>query len=200
MSNHRNPQASVSKQAPSDNFNPSDKPHLVGYIDEPAVDIFVRPLEIPFIPDEQLTLDRTVLIELLEHAASAARIVGHLDDAIAAGPLGDHVDAVVHGLTELLGDPRTLAGPDGGGSDDRVVDEATHARVQPYRPVRHPPDFSTTAAEQARVDDRQARGHRVMSRECAGASRWWGRGAPVAGLIVLVGLVLRVLGSCGGAR
>jgi hypothetical protein len=31
--------------------------------------------------------------------------------SIAAGPLGDHVDAIVHGLTELLGDPHTLAAP-----------------------------------------------------------------------------------------
>jgi hypothetical protein len=73
MNNHRNPQASVSKQAPSDNFNPSD---------------------------------RTALIELLKHAASAARILVHLDGAIAAGPLGE---------------PRTLAGPDGTASDDRVA-------------------------------------------------------------------------------
>ena len=79
MCNHRNPQASVSKQAPSDNFNPSD---------------------------------RTVLLELLKHAASAARIIGHLDDAIAAGPLAEHVDTIVHGLTELLGDPHALAVPD----------------------------------------------------------------------------------------
>jgi len=83
MTNHRNPPASVSKQAPSDNFNPSVK---------------------------------TVLLELLKHAASAARILGHLGDAIAAGPLAEHVDAIVHGLTELLGDPHALAGPDGAAS------------------------------------------------------------------------------------
>jgi hypothetical protein len=29
------------------------------------------------------------------------------------GQLGDHVDALVHGLTELLGDPRTLVAYDG---------------------------------------------------------------------------------------
>jgi hypothetical protein len=69
MGKHRNPQASVSKQAPSDNFNPG--------------------------------------------------IVGHLDNAIATGPLGDHV--VVYTLTEFLGDPRSLAGPDGAASADRVA-------------------------------------------------------------------------------
>jgi len=58
-----------------------------------------------------LTIDRATLEKLLAHAASAARIVGHLDDAVAVGPLGNHVDAIVHGLTELLGDPHTLAAP-----------------------------------------------------------------------------------------
>ncbi len=66
----------------------------------------------PFPP----TLDR-----LLAHAASAARIVGHLDGAIAAGPLGDHLDAIVHGLTELRGEARTLAQLHVAGSGDRVV-------------------------------------------------------------------------------
>ena len=51
-----------------------------------------------------------------------------------------------------------------------------------------------------RTDDRQARGHRAMSSDVAGASLWWRRVATVAGLIVLVDLVGRVLGSCGGAR
>ena len=46
-----------------------------------------------------------VLADLLAHAASAARLIGHLDGAIAAGPLGDHIDALVHELTELLGGP-----------------------------------------------------------------------------------------------
>jgi hypothetical protein len=51
-----------------------------------------------------------------------------------------------------------------------------------------------------RTDDRQARGHRAMSSDVADASLWWRRVATVAGLIVLVDLVGRVLGSCGGAR
>jgi len=52
----------------------------------------------------KLTLARSILEKLLEHAAAAARIAGHLD-APAVEPLADHVDALVHGLTELLGDP-----------------------------------------------------------------------------------------------
>jgi hypothetical protein len=42
--------------------------------------------------------------------------------------------------------------------------------------------------------------HRAMSSDAAGASLWWGRVATVAGLIMLVDLAGRVLGSCGGAR
>ena len=49
-------------------------------------------------------------------------------------------------------------------------------------------------------DDRHARGRRWMAIDVAGASLWWRRGATVAGLLVLVDLVGRVLGSCGGAR
>lgn len=58
-----------------------------------------------------IAIDRSTLEEFLAHAASAAQLVGHLDDDIAAGPLGEHVDALVHGLTEILGEPRTLAVP-----------------------------------------------------------------------------------------
>jgi hypothetical protein len=60
--------------------------------------------------NDSLTLDRSVLEKLLEHAAAAARIAGHLD-APAVEPLADHVDALVHGLTELLGDPHLVAAP-----------------------------------------------------------------------------------------
>jgi hypothetical protein len=63
------------------------------------------------IPSSTLrhTVDRAVLIGLLAHATSAARLVGHLDDAIAGGPLADHVDTMVHVLSELLGDPCSIA-------------------------------------------------------------------------------------------
>jgi hypothetical protein len=63
------------------------------------------------------TIPQATLRKLLDHAAAAAQLVGHSDSAIAAGPLGDHVDAIVHGLTELLGDPRTLAAPHAAASD-----------------------------------------------------------------------------------
>lgn len=60
----------------------------------------------------KLTADRSTLEKILQHAASAAHLVGHLDDDAHADlidQLGGHVDAVVHGLTEILDDPRALA-------------------------------------------------------------------------------------------
>lgn len=58
-----------------------------------------------------LTIDRATLERLRAHAASAARLVGHLDDALATGPLGAHVDAIAHELGELLGNPHLRAAP-----------------------------------------------------------------------------------------
>jgi hypothetical protein len=72
----------------------------------------------------RITVDRSTVEKLLHHAASAARLVGHLDDNAhreLIRQLGDHVDTVVHGLTELLGDPRALAEPDAAAPDDRKV-------------------------------------------------------------------------------
>jgi hypothetical protein len=59
-----------------------------------------------------ITVDRTTLEKLRDHAVFAAQLVGHLDDK--AQPefirqLGDHVDAITHELTELLGDPDAIA-------------------------------------------------------------------------------------------
>jgi hypothetical protein len=67
--------------------------------------------EIPLTPDEKLTFDKSILEKLFGHAAAAARIIGHLDDTIAVGPLADHVDAIVHELSELLGEPHLIAAP-----------------------------------------------------------------------------------------
>jgi len=71
-----------------------------------------------------LTVDRSILEKLLHHAAFAAHLVGHLDDddhADLISQLGDHVDAVVHGLTEVLGEPRTLAALDAARLDEHVA-------------------------------------------------------------------------------
>ena len=60
-----------------------------------------------------LTVDRVILEELFKHAASAAHLVGHLDDGVpdaVVGALGDEVDAIAHGLGELLGEARLVEG------------------------------------------------------------------------------------------
>lgn len=70
----------------------------------------------------KLILDRTTLENLLHHAARAAQLVGHLDDCAGpelVDPLGDHLDAVVHGLTEVLSGSRAFAACDASGPDDR---------------------------------------------------------------------------------
>jgi hypothetical protein len=70
----------------------------------------------------RITVDRTTLEKLLDHAAFAAHLVGHLDDDAhreLIRQIGDRVDAVVHGLTELLGDPGAFAAPDTAAPDDR---------------------------------------------------------------------------------
>jgi hypothetical protein len=136
-----------------------------------------------------ITIDVATLQGILHHAASAARLVGHLDDAsprrrISDGPLGDHLDAIVRKLTELLGDPHTLAAPVQSarwfviGTDD----ESMRPHMGRFRPTPH------------------ALLLRSMSSDVAGAALWWRRGAAVAGLLVLVELLARLLGSCGGAR
>jgi hypothetical protein len=58
----------------------------------------------------QLTIDRATLERLHAHASSAARLVGH-SDALATGPLADHVDAIAYELGELLGNPHLIAAP-----------------------------------------------------------------------------------------
>jgi hypothetical protein len=48
-----------------------------------------------------LTIARSALEKLLIHAASAARLVSHLG-APAGEPIVDHIDAIVHELTEQI--------------------------------------------------------------------------------------------------
>jgi hypothetical protein len=77
----------------------------------------------------------------------AARLVGHRDDAIAAGPLGHHVDAIAHlhlivahapdparfviGSDDESMRPHTLAAPvQGAGSTFDVTPDAVLKRVE----------------------------------------------------------------------
>jgi hypothetical protein len=78
----------------------------------------------------ELTIDRATLEKLLRHATSAARIVGH-SDALTAGPLVDHVDAIVHELSELLGNPHLIAAPVPSARPSYDDDEPTEVRPCP---------------------------------------------------------------------
>jgi hypothetical protein len=84
----------------------------------------MEPTTTPFTSGEGLTVARSVLANLLQHAAMAAHLVGHLDDG--AHPdlirqIGDHIDTIAHELAELLGDPGALAAPDAAAPDERKV-------------------------------------------------------------------------------
>ena len=197
----------------------------------------------------QLTIDRAVLEILLEQAESVSYLVGGIAERAADRMVeqrSDDIDAIVHELNELLGNPHLIAAsvpnarstfashelgpvldPAGlviGFTDDesmrphmgrlrsRFLLGSSPPRVLPLaieREVSCEPDpiagvivfaDESTQPHKVRADDRQARGHRAMSSEVAGASLWWRRGATLAGLIVLVELMFRGLGSCGGAR
>ena len=57
----------------------------------------------------QVCIDSDALSLLLAHATAAAHFIGQLDaDDTRIAVFGDHVDAVVHGLTKLLGEPRCV--------------------------------------------------------------------------------------------
>src|SRR5262249_12128017 len=93
----------------------------------------------------KLTLDRSILEKLRNRAVSAAHLVGHLDDADHADlleQLGDHVDTVVHGLTEILDAPRALAEHDDAAAPD---DGAPHDGV--------PMPMSSAGGASSRHDD-----------------------------------------------
>jgi hypothetical protein len=59
-----------------------------------------------------ILVPETTFENLLDHAASAAQLVGHLDDKAQPDlirQLGEHVDTIAHELAELLGDPDAVA-------------------------------------------------------------------------------------------
>lgn len=63
----------------------------------------------------QLTLDSAILETVLKRAMSAARLVGYIEngvgDGLEAGLLADEIDAIIHELSELLGNPCLIAAP-----------------------------------------------------------------------------------------
>jgi hypothetical protein len=69
---------------------------------------------------------KPVLVDLLVHASSAARIVGHLDDRDDSSnleQLSDHVDVLVHVLGDLLGEHRSTIELTPNGDETDMLDE-----------------------------------------------------------------------------
>ena len=64
----------------------------------------------PGTSPSKLTVDRSILEELLQNATSADRIAGSIDDPTIY-PLADYLDAIVHELRELLGNPHLIVAP-----------------------------------------------------------------------------------------
>jgi hypothetical protein len=58
----------------------------------------------------RITIDRATVERLHGLASSASRLIGHID-ALATGPLADHVDTIAYELGELLGNPHLIAAP-----------------------------------------------------------------------------------------
>ena len=59
----------------------------------------------------QLILDRAILEQLRERAATASQLVGHMDERAGAThveSLADSIDEIVHVLSELLGNPHVV--------------------------------------------------------------------------------------------
>jgi len=168
----------------------------------------------------QVTLDTAVLRLLLQQAAAAARLVGHIDDDASAtaaiGPLADTIDEIVHTLTELLGDPHAIAAPVPHASStfapDVVRQPGSPAIATPDAPgasrgrsllihaasAQHDVRRTSIEAELARADHRRARVHGEMPGEPARSLTRWGRSAgPV--LVALVVLGVLVLAAAAGA-
>ena len=69
---------------------------------------------------------KLVLVDLLASASSAARLVGHLDncdDSTTLEQLSNHVDTLVHGLSELLAEHRRTPEPAPKDKEPNLVDE-----------------------------------------------------------------------------
>lgn len=73
-----------------------------------------------------LHVSKLVLVDLLAHASSAARIIGHLDnrdDSATIEQFSRHVDALVHGLGQLLGGHQQTAELVPENDETDVIDE-----------------------------------------------------------------------------
>jgi len=179
-------------------------------------------------PMSQITLDRGILEAVLERSESAARLVSYIDDrgkdAVAVHPLADEIDAIVHELTELLGNPHLIAASVSDACSTFGADDVTRADLVTKRwdeptTVPVPPKFRAafTADEPTRPRVRRLRpSNRCQCQDVRQGSTWpadspqapsvepsrlatrWVRGATVAALIALLGVIsiLLTLGAC----
>jgi hypothetical protein len=166
----------------------------------------------------QVTLDSTILEKLLKRAASAARRVSDIEDEvgyIAVDLLAEDIDAIVHELSELLGNPTLIVSapnelapvPDSVALVNALSDEEpTRLRVRRLRRTRsrhrqHVGRIPTTIeTEVVFPNPQQPRAQRALMNTDARSTARWMRTAGVAALTLLVGLALWVLGGCGGVR
>jgi hypothetical protein len=86
-----------------------------------------------------IRVSEPVFVGLLAHAASATRLVGHID-ITAARALGSHIDAIVDELSGLLGSPRAFAASSSMHAIDAVTqgDLATQGALQDLAGQRWP--------------------------------------------------------------
>jgi len=179
-------------------------------------------------PMPQIIVDRAILKALLKRAESAGRLVGCIvesgNDAFAVDPLADEIDAIVHELTELLGNPHLITAfvPDACstfGADDVTRADVVTKRWNEPTPVPVRPTlaaaFSATQPTRPRVRRLRPR-HRLQCQDVGKRSTWqallqhapaiepsglatrWVRGATVTALIALLGVIsiLLMLGAC----
>ena len=176
----------------------------------------------------QLTIERAVFEMLLKRAVSAARRIRYIEDgvhgALDVDLLADDIDAIIHELTESLGNPHLIAAsvPDACstfGADDVTRADLVTKRWNEPTPVPGPPKlaaaFTATGSTRPRV--RRLRPmHRLRRHHVGNGSTWqtlppqasavepsrlatgWVRGATVTALIALLGVIsiLLTLGAC----
>ena len=176
----------------------------------------------------QLIIERLVLEMLLKRAMSASRRIRCIEDGVH-GPLdvdllADDIDAIVHELTESLGNPHLIAASVPGACSTFGADDVTRADLVTKRwneptlvPV--PPKFAAafTTTESTRPHVRRLRStNRRQCQDVGKGSTWqafpqqapavepsrlatgWVRGATVTALIALLSVIsiLLTLGAC----
>lgn len=103
----------------------------------------MEPIASTFTSGEGIVVSRSELVQLHRHvdfAVRVTRVIGHLDKIEGrelTAQLGEHVDAVLHGLTEILrGVPNNSEAPDAAGLGDVGGGNASVVRHRQLGPGR----------------------------------------------------------------